>query len=421
MKTTKRALILSFVGISAVTLLAGCAGGGSDTAGPAEDVCAASTPTTITFWHTYSTDSPENDQLLNTVLPKFEEECPGVKVDAVVMPYDGLHDQLIAGVSAGGLPDVMRMDIIWTPEFADLGVLQPVDDLSGFSDIASAVLPGPLSTNEYKGATYGLPLDTNTQVYVYNTDLVTTAPETFDDLETLGDQLKGQGKWALSLGGSGPWNVLPFFWSGGGAVTNDDYTKATGYLDSADSVKALQWLVDFNDAGLLGPSSVGGTPDSWGGFSGGDYAGITDGPWLVATFQNDLTLEEVQVPEGPGGSISVVGGENLVMFATSTHQEAAWAFEQFMLSDVAQEAMAEVGQIPVTASALKSPAVTGVPYLAAYVEQLQTAQARTPVPTWTQIDPILTDAFGAALRGEKSAQQALSDAAAQIDPLLSEK
>ncbi|MFT4028279.1 MAG: extracellular solute-binding protein [Protaetiibacter sp.] len=410
----------SLVGVSVFALLAGCSSqtdGGDESTG---DPCTSDTPTEITFWHTYSTDSAENDQLTNTVLPEFAKECPGVTVDAVVMPYDGLHDQLIAGVSAGGLPDVMRMDIIWTPEFADLGALQAVDDFDGFSDITSSVLPGPLSTNEYQGAYYGLPLDTNTQAYVYNTDLISTPPTTFDELEALGEELKDSGVSALALGGSGPWNVLPWFWSAGGTVTNDDYTKASGYLDSADSVAALQWLVDFNSAGLLGASSVGGTPDSWGGFSGGQYAGLSDGPWLVATFQSDMSLGEATIPAGPGGSISVVGGENLVMFASSTHQQAAWAFEKFLMSDFAQEAMAEVGQIPVTQSALASSAVTGVSYLAPFVEQLQTAQARTPVPNWTQIDPILTDAFSAALLGDKTAEQALSDAATQIDPLLTD-
>jgi multiple sugar transport system substrate-binding protein len=131
-------------------------------------------------------------------------------------------------------------------------------------------------------------------------------------------------------------------------------------------------------------------------------------------------LQASPLPEGPGGSISVVGGENLVMFATSEKQAAAWAFEKFLLGDFAQSAMAEVGQIPVTQAGLASDAITSVPYLAAYVEQLQNAQARTPVPTWPQIDVILTDAFGAALRGTKTAEQALTDAATQIDALLAQ-
>jgi len=424
--STKKMLYSAMVSAIAIGVLAACSSspGTPPAAGDdGTDVCSAETPTEITFWHTYSTDSPENTQLTDVILPKFAEECPGVSVDSVVLPADGLHDQLVAAVSGGGLPDVMRMDIIWTPEFADLGVLAPVDDLAGYDDIASSVLAGPLSTNEYKGVHYGLPLDTNTQVLIYNSSLVSSAPTTFDELETVAEQLKADGKYGLALGGAGPWNVFPWFWSAGGQVTNDDYTEASGYLDSADSVAALQWLVDFNDKGLLGPSAVGGTPDSWGGYSSGDYATLSDGPWFFAAMNADMgdVLAGTAIPTGPGGSISVVGGENLVMFATSQKQAAAWEFEKFMLSDFAQESMAEVGQLPVTQAGLSSSAVADVPYLAAYVEQLQTAQARTPVPTWPQIDTILTDAFTAALRGSKTAQEALTDAATQIDPLLAQK
>jgi len=423
---------LRLTSVVLVALLAACSGGGEAEApdgssGPVasdepttDDGCAGGAEAEITFWHTYSTDSAEDKQLTDVVLPEFAQQCPNITVDAVVMPYDGLHDQLIAAVSGGGLPDVLRMDIIWNPEFADLGVLAAVDDMPGYADLAAEVLPGPLSTTAYQGSHYGIPLDTNTQVLVYNTDIIAEPPTTLEDLRATAEDLKSQGVYGLALGGAGPWNVLPWFWTAGGTMTDDGYTTATGYLDSAESVSALQWLVDMQNDGLLGPSSIGGDPDSWGGFSSGSYATISDGPWFFSAMEADLGdhLGGVTIPEGSAGSISVVGGENLVIFETSEKQEAAWAFAQFMLSDFAQAAMAEVGQIPVTQAGLESDAVTGVDYLAPFIEQLQTAQARLPVPNWPQIDTILTDAFTAALRGTKTAEQALSDAASQVDPLL---
>lgn len=385
--------------------------------------CAGGKQATITFWHTYNTDGPENKQLTDVIIPAFEKKCPNITVNATVMPYDGLHDQLVTAVSGGGLPDVMRMDIIWTPEFAKLGALTEVDQLPGFDAIKSQVFPGPLATNTYQGKYYGVPLDTNTQVLIYNTALVPNAPKTLDDVRAAAQALKGQkDKWGLALGGDGPWNVFPWFWTAGGSVTSDDYTKATGYLDSDASVKALQWLIDMNKDGLLGPSSIGKKPDSWGGFKAGNYGMLSDGPWFFPIIGQGMGPNVVgaPMPTGPGGSISVVGGENLVIFKNSPNQEADWAFAQYMLSDEAQEAMAKVGQMPVTQSASKSDAVTSVPYFAPYVTQLATAKPRTVTPAWPKLDKILTDAFDAALRGTKSASQALHDAAAQIDPLLTQ-
>lgn len=389
----------------------------------ADTACAGGKTATITFWHTYNTDGQENKQLTGVVIPAFERKCPNITVTAVVMPYDGLHDQLVTAVAGGGLPDVMRMDIIWTPEFAKLGALSEVDQLPGFDQLKNAVFPGPLATNIYQGKYYGLPLDTNTQVLVYNKALVPNAPKTLDDVRAAAMALKGQkDKWGLALGGDGPWNIFPWFWTAGGQVTSDDYSKATGFLDSDASVKALQWIVDMQNDGLLGPSSIGKKPDSWGGFKGGNYGMLSDGPWFfpIIGLAMGPNVAAAPMPTGPGGSISVVGGENLVTFASSPNQDADWAFSQFMLSDEAQQAMATVGQIPASRSAAASTAVTSVPYLAAFMTQLETAKPRTVTPAWPKLDKILTDAFDAALRGTKTASQALHDAAAEIDPLLAQ-
>lgn len=390
-------------------------------AGTASGVdCAGGKQATITFWHTYNTDGPETKQLNDVVIPAFERYCPNITVKAVVQPYQGLHDQLVTAVAGGGLPDVMRMDIIWTPEFAKLGALSEVDTLPGFDQIKSQVFPGPLATNAYQGKYYGVPLDTNTTVMIYNTKIIATPPTTMDELKADAIAAKGTNKWGLGLGGDGSWNIFPWIWTLGGQITNADYTKASGYLDSPQTVAALQWLIDLKNAGGLGPSTLGGKPDSWGGFSGGNYGMVNDGPWFFPAVGSAMGPNVVPgvMPTGPGGSISVVGGENFVIFKTSPNQAADWAFAKFMLSDEAQEDMAAVGQMPVTNSASASNAMTSVPYYGAYIQQLKTALPRPVVPAWTKMDTILTNAFDAALRGKESASQALHDAAVQIDPLL---
>lgn len=416
----KRFLAAALVLVLAVSL-AGC-GQSAKPAQPKQDE-----PVTITFWHTYNTDSPENKTLTDVVIPAFEAKYSNIKVKAQVMPSDGLHDQLVTGVSGGALPDVMRMDIIWTPEFAKLGALAQVDGLPGFDTLKGQVFPGPLSTNYYKGHYYGMPLDTNTQVAIYSTAMLKAAslsapPKTLDEFKAMTEKFKGQSnKWGFGFGGPGSWTALPWFWSAGGQVTDPQFTKASGYLNSDASVKALQWLVDMKNEGLMGPSALGGKPDTWGGMKGGNYAAIADGPWFFAAMK-DLGDKVVgaPIPAGPGGSISVVGGENIVIFKNSKHQDAAWKFVQFMLSDEAQTAFAKVGQMPVTQSASNSDVMKSVAYYAPYVTQLQTALPRTVSPNWPKIDKALSDAFEAALRNKTPVKQALDTAAQQIDALLAE-
>jgi len=52
------------------------------------------------------------------------------------------------------------------------------------------------------------------------------------------------------------------------------------------------------------------------------------------------------------------------------------------------------------------------------LKQLEKAKNRPATPAWSQIDSILQDEVRAAIRGEKTVQEALSSAAKQADALL---
>jgi len=93
-------------------------------------------------------------------------------------------------------------------------------------------------------------------------------------------------------------------------------------------------------------------------------------------------------------------------------------FIRFLLSEEYQLKMMKVGQIPVLSSLVESDAVKNHPYLGIFLEQLKTSKARTAHPEWSNMDTIITDAGQYIFRKEKSVQQALDDAAAQIDELL---
>ena len=381
---------------------------------------------TLTFWHTYSDE--ESPHLTNVVIPKFENMYPNIKVESVDMPYEGLHDQLVTAVAGEEAPDLMRMDIIWVPEFDKLGALASLDQMEGFSDIKEKVYPGPLATNFYKGQYYGLPLNTNTQIAIYNKDMLTEAgvsepPKTLEELENLVEKFDpSNNKWLLGIGGAWPWQILPWFWTAGGMITDEDITKASGYLNSEDSVAALQWILDMYKAGAIGPCVLGGEPDTWGGFTGDNYAVLADGPWFFAIMGEAVEDKAIGglMPEGKGGSISVVGGENIVLFEGSKNKEAAWKFIQFMLSEETQLDMAEVGVIPTLKALADSDMIKSVWYYPPYFEQLLTAKPRTPHTAWNKMDEILHLAFESVLREQATPKEALDKAATEIDPLLVE-
>ncbi len=126
------------------------------------------TPTvTLQFWNAYN-DVTETPVMNGVVIPSFESLYPGIKVDDDTLPYAGLLEKFIASSAAGDPPDLMRSDIAWVPQLASEGTLLETSTQSWFAPIKAAADPGPLSTNLYKGGYYGLPDDTNTQVFFWN-------------------------------------------------------------------------------------------------------------------------------------------------------------------------------------------------------------------------------------------------------------
>jgi multiple sugar transport system substrate-binding protein len=284
-----------------------------------------------------------------------------------------------------------------------------------------------LSTNKWQGHYYGLPLDTNTRVLITNQSALTSAgisspPATFADLQTDATALAAKKIPVFADSGLQGWNILPWIWSGGGQITNADLTQATGYLNSAQSVAAVQMLVNLYKEGeipnlLIGNKGAVSTQD---GLPKGNYANILDGPWMKAIWAGQYqSFQPVYspMPAGPGGSISVVGGEDIVMTASSKHQDAAEQFIAFTQSSVYQLSMAKTGQMSVVSS-LDAQESAASPELAPYIEQLQTARSRPAVPDEPQIDTALQDDLTPAFEGKMTVQAALDKAAKDIDPLL---
>ncbi len=387
---------------------------------------------TIQFWHTYNETSPESEMLVNTLIPMFEAEHPNIKVESVPFPYGEFRQTMLTSLAGGEGPDLARLDIIWSPEFAQLGVLSALDEtMPDFQELADRVFPGPLSTNAYDGHYWGLPLDTNTRVFMYNKTLfdaagITAPPATIDELKAMCEPFKalGDDKYLFSDGGTYGWAVLPWIWSFGGDITDPEITTATGYLNSEKTVAAYEFLADMVDSGCFSPSYLGGGMDTGTGYFTDVFGSMLDGPWMypIAEAQYpDFQIQASLMPAGEGGSISVVGGENIVLFSGSKHPEEAMEFLRFTQSDEYQLAMSQVGQLTVIPALLEDPYFKDHPYYGTFLEQLATAKARTPHPAWSQMEEVLTDAGQLILRGEVSAQEALDAAAEEIDALLQEE
>lgn len=386
-------------------------------------------PATITFWHAYN---PEETKVFNEqVLPAFHQKFPNIRVEAQQVPYDEFRRKLLTSIAGGTAPDVIRSDIIWVPELAAMGALEALDTLMpDFNAYKEKVFPGPLSTNLWQGHYYGLPLDTNTRLLMWNKEMYAAAgiaapPKTIDEFLEVCERIKalGRDKYCFADGGTYGWAVLPWIWSFGGDLTDPEMRTASGYVNGPDTVAAYEFLKGMLDKGYLHPGILGGGVDTAGGFARDEIANLLEGPWMPAIFAAQYPQKQIQwalMPAGKGGSISVVGGEDIVLFKQSRNKEAALEFIRFMLSPEAQLMMAQAGQVPVRIDVTEQ-AVKAQPYFALFFEQLKTARARLPHPNWPKIEDLLTSTGQAILRGEKGAKEALDELAPKIDALLKQQ
>jgi multiple sugar transport system substrate-binding protein len=385
-------------------------------------------PVTIQFWHTFNVEV-ETPFLADVLIPEFEAQHPNIKVEQLQVPYDQFRRKLLTSMAGGSAPDLIRADIIWVPEFADMGALVALDEfMPDFEMYREAVFPGPLSTNYLNGHYYGLPLDTNTRVLVYNKDMFEAAgianpPATMDEFLVACQKIKASGadKYCFADGGTYAWAVNPWIWSFGGDVTDPNITGASGYLDGQNTKAAYEFLKMLVDEDYMHPGILGGGVDAWGGFANDQIAMLLEGPWFPPIFDGqfpDKPYGLALMPAGAGGSVSVVGGEDIVMFQQSQNKEEAADFLRFLLSEETQLKLATVGQMPVLKSVIASSDIQNHSFFGIFLQQLETAKARTPHQNWTRMEDAYNQAGSIFLAGELTFEQSIGETAKAIDGLL---
>ena len=373
----------------------------------------AQEPVTITFWHTYGdAETPVIDEV---IIPMFEAANPDIKVEAVRQSGD-FNQMLVTALGTGVVPDVARVDITKTSAYAKLGGIVAMDEIEGFDALKDAVLEAPLSTNLWNGHYYGLPLNTNCKAAVVNLNVLKELgfdepPATMEEFVAACKE-KAPGQYKLNVSGLGDWDLYPYFWLFGGKLTDEGFTTASGYLDSAESVAAINTMLELHEDGVFTIRDVDGTPDAWDGINS-EYAMFFEGPW--APFNEEAGIVPALIPTWNGKSASVVGGENIVIFSGSQKQDAAFRFVTFMLSEEVQLELLKVGVIPTLKSCVDSEALQADPKWSVYMKQLESAQSRIPTPQASTVEQLWQDAMTEIFIEGADVQSTLTNYAAEID------
>lgn len=404
-----------------VLLLAGC-GNPRFIDGPLENTDASPAKEEIVVWHTYSDE--ETRIFENNVIPAFEKLHPEIKVTPVRQPYSSeLKSTIISRASSGKTPDIVRIDISWVPELSSLDILYPVSDLPDFAETIRPLKAVTMDTNRYQGRYYGLPLDVNTKIAVYNRRELASAglsapPATFEELL----QTAKAGRGTLGLDGLSTWSLLPYFVSMGGSLLDETYTHAEGYLNSPASIRAMNRIMELSRRGVFNRSLILGKGDRWTMLLQGNMLMIDEGPWFYSVLSSSKAnkynlLDETVAAPFPGKSI--IGGENLVILKNTRHLQASWAFVKWMTGKEAQQMMFEAGQIPVNTEAAIPDWVRKNPFVMATMEGISNPSLRPPIPKLNEVETIFTKYMLLIFTNKLPVKEGLDRAAAEIEKAIS--
>ena len=338
----------------------------------------------------------------------FTAENPDAKVTVTAVPWEAAHQKIASAIAAKQTPDVSMIGTTMQGEFAKTGALDPTPpDLFR----KSTFFPGAWDTTVVDGTSFGVPWYVETRGIYYRTDLAAKAgfpdgPKTWDDLTAMAKalQTKAGAKWGINLqppNKTGSWqSLLPFAWSNGADIAaGGKYT-----FDTPEMTEALRYYQSFFTQKVAPPSLPAGSMEP--AFVKGEVGAFISGPWHVGIL-NDQGGKDFTVAPMPTGksSTSFIGGGNIAVFKDAKNRDAAWKFLAWLSKpDVQVKWYQAVSDLPAVQAAWTDPALTGDKILQVFGEQLKSAKAPPPYPTWEQVSAVLdTEVEKVCLGGEDPA------------------
>lgn len=415
-------------------LLAGCgtSGNGNEQTTTANGSTSQAATTTekpqekvkITFWHNYGADV-EAPYFAETIIPKFKEKYPNIDIEVVAQGDDQYSNLITTALGTHSAPDVARCDSTDVAPFANQDGIIALDGMEGFNELKASIYEGAMSSELFKGKYYGMPIDTNCKTGVFSMSMLEKLgfkepPKTMEEF-IAASRKSSPGVPTISVSSLGDWDILPYFWLFGGVLSDEGFTKTTGYLDSKESVDAVTKLMQLHKDKVLTIKDLDGTEDAWDGIKAGRYAVMFEGPWFYPFNANwkDLKIAPALIPSYNGKTASIIGGQSAIIFKDSKHPKEAFEFVKFLLSEEIQTlAGVNMGLMPVLKSVAGSDAMKNNEVWSVYLQQMNTAKARIPSPYKSVIQDTIKDKLNEIFAGTVTPEQGLKEAAAIIDAEL---
>ena len=388
------------------------------------------TRVTVRFWHAMGNES---GRTLKQMVARFESTHKDIRIELVGMgDYDALSQKLMGAVAVEAPPTIAQMYENWTTQLHAAGLLEFLEDWvrgpDGLTEEELAdIFPAILENNTWDGKLLTLPFNKSVPIYYYNVNMLRAAgydefPSTWPVfremcLKVMKRDENGEPVVWATAGGTDIWVFGSMLYQLGGRFL--DREDGEPEFNTAEAAGGLQFQVDLVRRYKVQNTDIGRNPVE-------DF--LVNG---IASLRGSSTwrapmLDEESFPVGMAPiptwdrPAAIVYGTNIGMFRNAKPEEkkAAWTFIKWFISPEQQvEWSLGTWYVPIHRASLEDPRIQErfetTPGLKAAYGQMEHGVFEPKGLKWLAGRKALVEELEAAMLGQKTAQQALDDAAAR--------
>lgn len=373
-------------------------------------------------------------EIVRKQIARFMTLHPGVVVKVQSSPDDATqrHQLFVQWLNAHvGDPDVLELDVIWTPEFAAAGWILPLDR---FVPVRTDFFPAAIAANTWRGALYAIPWYVGVGLLYWRTDLLPHAPTSMDQLVAFAERgmhAPGGARFGIVWQGARYEGLITTFVEYLGAF-GGEIMDAEGrvVVDSPQAIRALTFMRDEITRWHVAPPDV----LTWHeeqtrfAFQNGNAVFMRNWPYAYSLLDDSAQSRVAgrfavsTMPAAPGGKpTTALGGAELAINRYSEHPDLAYQLITYLTAPAQMLERAQAtGDYPTRVALYDDPRLARalpVP-LHDVRDAIAHAVPRPVTPIYTQLSGLLQVQLHRALTGQATPADALHEAAREMEGAL---
>jgi len=376
-----------------------------------------------------------NPNWLQPVITQFEKENPKVKVEVERLTYQEGRNKIIIAFSANQGPDVLELGSTWAVDFIQAGAFAKME-----SSVFSSEKYYGVDAGIWEGKIYAVPWLVAVSALFYNEKLLKAAgfsapPKNWEELCNQVQKIHNPQKriygFGWKLGAESMWQkFLPFAWSNGVDVLSQNVDQNVGenttqniiQVQTPPFLQAVKLMKTLGDFGLVEDNLRVRHA-----FLQGRVAFMLDDAGQMAYLKKNAPTLQFSVAPLPNSNITsqhqtFQGAQLLAINQKSSQPDLALQWIQTLMRPENVELVTNkiLTLYPALKESLHSSFYQKHPELLVFLQELAYGRSPLKVKNWILIQKKLTFALERVLFGLASAEEAMKDLQAEIQPILSE-